>query len=137
MLVSVLSLIGGLVLLVFAGDYLVRGAVGLADKMGIPPLIVGLTIVAFGTSAPELVVAIDAAIHDAPGLALGYPSQLPQLPEVGVSQAGSPGMSIPQPSPTPVSNWGTHGHQAPVTPPVNWTPQGSVFPVLAGSAGQS
>lgn len=71
MLVSVLSLIGGLVLLVFAGDYLVRGAVGLAEKMGIPPLIVGLTIVAFGTSAPELVVAIDAAIHDAPGLALG------------------------------------------------------------------
>lgn len=71
MFVSVLSLIGGLVLLVFAGDYLVRGAVGLADKMGIPPLIVGLTIVAFGTSAPELVVAIDAAINNAPGLALG------------------------------------------------------------------
>lgn len=71
MLLSIMSLIGGLFLLVFAGDYLVRGAVGLAEKMGIPPLIVGLTIVAFGTSAPELVVAIDAAINNAPGLALG------------------------------------------------------------------
>ena len=71
MLLSVVSLIGGLLLLVFAGDYLVRGAVGLAEKLEIPPLIVGLTIVALGTSAPELVVAVDAALNDAPGLALG------------------------------------------------------------------
>lgn len=71
MALSIVSLICGLILLVFAGDYLVRGAVGLADKMGISPLIVGLTIVALGTSAPELVVSIDAALNNAPGLALG------------------------------------------------------------------
>lgn len=71
MALSIVSLICGLILLVFAGDYLVRGAVGLADKMGISPLIVGLTIVALGTSAPELVVSIDAALNNVPGLALG------------------------------------------------------------------
>lgn len=71
MALSIVSLICGLILLVFAGDYLVRGAVGLADKMGISPLIVGLTIVALGTSAPELVISIDAALNDSPGLALG------------------------------------------------------------------
>ncbi len=51
----------GFVLLVVAGDFLVRGAVNLSLRLGIPALIVSLTIVAFGTSAPELLVAIQAA----------------------------------------------------------------------------
>ncbi|MCB1493871.1 MAG: sodium:calcium antiporter, partial [Rhodobiaceae bacterium] len=51
---SYLMLAGGLALLVFSGDLLVRGSVALAERLAIPPIIIGLTIVAFGTSAPEL-----------------------------------------------------------------------------------
>lgn len=61
----------GLVILLFAGDALVRGAVNASLRLGIPALIVSLTVVAFGTSAPELLVAIRAAFADAPGIALG------------------------------------------------------------------
>lgn len=61
----------GLVILVFAGDALVKGAVNLALRLGIPPLIVGLTVVGFGTSSPELLVSVKAALNGAPGIALG------------------------------------------------------------------
>lgn len=68
---SALMLLAGLVLLVIAGDALVRGAVAAAEKLHIPHLIIGLTIVALGTSAPELVVSLEAALKGAPGLAIG------------------------------------------------------------------
>ncbi len=61
----------GIIVLLYGGDLLVRGATALARRVGIPALIVGLTIVAFGTSAPEMVVSAAAAIEGAPGLALG------------------------------------------------------------------
>ena len=61
----------GLVLLAFAGDWLVKGAVNLALRLGIPALVVGLTVVAFGTSAPELLVSIKATLAGLPGIALG------------------------------------------------------------------
>ncbi|MBN2739378.1 MAG: calcium/sodium antiporter [Rhodobacteraceae bacterium] len=61
----------GLVLLVLAGDLLVKGAVALSLRFGIPALIVGLTVVAFGTSAPELMVSLAAVLDHAPTLALG------------------------------------------------------------------
>jgi cation:H+ antiporter len=61
----------GLVILLVAGDFLVRGAENLALRLGISALVVGLTVVAFGTSAPELLVSIKAILGDAPGLALG------------------------------------------------------------------
>jgi len=61
----------GLVILLLAGDALVKGAVNLSLRVGIPALIVSLTVVAFGTSAPELLIAIQAALIDAPGIALG------------------------------------------------------------------
>ena len=61
----------GLLILIFAGDALVRGAVNLSLRMGIPALIVGFTVVGFGTSAPELLVSIKAALEGAPGIALG------------------------------------------------------------------
>ncbi len=61
----------GLVILLLAGDALVKGAVNLSLRVGIPALIVSLTIVAFGTSAPELLVSINAVIMNKPGLALG------------------------------------------------------------------
>ncbi len=61
----------GLVILLIAGDLLVRGAVALSLRLGIPALIVSLTIVAFGTSAPELLISIQAALGGVPALALG------------------------------------------------------------------
>ncbi|MDE4132527.1 calcium/sodium antiporter [Phaeobacter sp. QD34_3] len=61
----------GLVILLLAGDALVRGAVNLSLRLGVPALIVSLTIVAFGTSAPELLIAINAVTDGADGIALG------------------------------------------------------------------
>ena len=61
----------GLVILLLAGDALVRSAVNLSLRVGIPALIVSLTIVAFGTSAPELLISVKAVMHDSPGIALG------------------------------------------------------------------
>lgn len=61
----------GLVILLLAGDALVKGAVNLSLRIGIPALIVSLTIVAFGTSAPELLISIKAVLDDVPGIAMG------------------------------------------------------------------
>ena len=61
----------GLVILLAAGDFLVRGAVNLALRMGVPTLLVSMTVVAFGTSAPELLIVIAAIRDGAVGLALG------------------------------------------------------------------
>ncbi len=66
-----LQVVAGLVLLFFGGDNLVRGAVALANRLGVSPLVIGLTVVAFGTSTPELVVALLAALEGAPGVAVG------------------------------------------------------------------
>lgn len=68
---DLLYVAGGLVFLVFGGDALVKGAVNLALKLGIPALIVGLTVVAFGTSAPELIVSVQAALAGQAGIAMG------------------------------------------------------------------
>ena len=54
-----------------SGDFLVKGAVALSDRLGIPAFIVGLTIVAFGTSAPELLISIQAVLSGVPGMAIG------------------------------------------------------------------
>lgn len=67
----IVSLVGGLALLAFAGDFLVNGAVALGRKLGVSPLIAGIFIVGFGTSAPEMIVAVDAAMSNYPNLALG------------------------------------------------------------------
>ena len=61
----------GLLILLLAGDALVKGAVNLSLRMGIPALIVSLTVVAFGTSAPELLISVNAVLDNKPGLALG------------------------------------------------------------------
>ena len=61
----------GFALLILAGDSLVKGAVNLSLRLGIPALIVSLTVVAFGTSAPELIIAINAVNEGVPSLALG------------------------------------------------------------------
>ena len=61
----------GLVLLIGCADYLVRGAVSLAHRLGLSTLIIGLTVVALGTSAPEFVAALTAALNGAPEMAVG------------------------------------------------------------------
>lgn len=66
-----LPLLGGLVLLIAGGDLLVRGAVQVAARLGVSPLVIGLTLVGFGTSAPELVTSVQAALIGAPGIAFG------------------------------------------------------------------
>ncbi len=69
--VDVALLLGGFVLLVAGGEVLVRGASGVARAIGLSPLVVGLTVVSFATSAPELAVTLDAAVSGSPGLAIG------------------------------------------------------------------
>ena len=61
----------GLVTLLLAGDCLVKGAVNLSLRLGISTLVVSLTVVAFGTSAPELLIVLSAMADNAPGLAMG------------------------------------------------------------------
>lgn len=69
--VDYIFLLAGLVGLFFGGEALVRGSVGIARRMSIPPLLIGLTVVGFGTSTPELLVSVDAAWHGVPDIALG------------------------------------------------------------------
>lgn len=71
MTAAILFLILGLVLLVFSADFLVKGAANIASALGISPLVVGLTVVAFGTSAPELAVSVMSAYAGQADLALG------------------------------------------------------------------
>ena len=66
-----LQLLAGLALLVIGGELLVRGSVAVARRLGVSPLVIGLTLVGFGTSTPELITSIDAVLAGAPGLAIG------------------------------------------------------------------
>jgi cation:H+ antiporter len=68
---TLLQMLGGLAILVAGAEILVRGSVGTALRFGLTPLLIGLTIVAFGTSAPELVVSIQAAYNGSDDIALG------------------------------------------------------------------
>jgi len=70
-MMTILQLIGGVVLLLFGAEYLVRGAVALARKLRVTPMIIGMTIVAYGTTAPELVVSLQAAVDGLPGISVG------------------------------------------------------------------
>ncbi|MGE0191077.1 MAG: calcium/sodium antiporter [Planctomycetota bacterium] len=70
-LVTAARLVGGLVALLVGADLLVRGAAALARRLGVGPLVVGLTVVAFGTSAPEVAVSVGASLRGAGDLALG------------------------------------------------------------------
>jgi len=70
-LTSILQILGGLVFLAAGGEFLVRGSVRLAERLGLSPLIIGIILVGFGTSAPELVTSITAALAGSPGIAVG------------------------------------------------------------------
>ena len=68
---SILLLIAGLCILLVGAEFLIKGASSISKKAGIPPIVIGLTIVAFGTSAPELLVNIFSALNGTTDLALG------------------------------------------------------------------
>lgn len=70
-LTTIIQLLGGLIILAIAGDFLVNGAVTVARRGGLSPLVAGIFIVGFGTSAPEMIVALNAALQGSPALALG------------------------------------------------------------------
>jgi cation:H+ antiporter len=65
------DIVVGLVILLIGGELLVRGAVSVAKALGVSPLLIGLTLVGFGTSTPELVTSVTAAINGSPGIAVG------------------------------------------------------------------
>lgn len=71
MLLPLLAILGGLVLLVWSADRFVDGSAVTARYLGMPPLLIGMVVVGFGTSAPELVVSALAALQGNPGIALG------------------------------------------------------------------
>lgn len=66
-----MSIALGLLLLLVGGELLVRGAVASAKSLGVSPLLIGLTLVGFGTSTPELVTSVTAALNGSPGIAVG------------------------------------------------------------------
>ena len=71
MLIAIAAVLIGFILLIWSADRFVDGASATASHLGMSPLLIGLTIVAFGTSAPEMLVSTMAALDDAPGLAIG------------------------------------------------------------------
>ena len=71
MWLDILYIIIGFVLLIKGGDYLVEGAVAIAKRANLSPMVIGLTIVGFGTSSPELLVSIQAALNGSSGIAIG------------------------------------------------------------------
>ncbi|WP_114416497.1 calcium/sodium antiporter [Marinospirillum perlucidum] len=71
MLLQVLAVIGGLILLVWSADRFVVGASVTAEKLGVPVLVIGMLLMGFGTSAPEMLVAVQASLDGSPDLAVG------------------------------------------------------------------
>ena len=68
---DILLIIGGLVLLILGGNWLLKAAVALSLRLSIPKIVIGMTVVSFATSAPELIVSVNAALEGFPDLALG------------------------------------------------------------------
>ena len=66
-----LLIILGFILLIFGGDYLLKSAIGFANRFQIPKFIIGMTVVSFATSAPELIVSIRSALEGHPDIAMG------------------------------------------------------------------
>lgn len=71
MWLDIVYILVGFVLLIKGGDFLVEGAVSIAKRANLPPMVIGLTIVGFGTSSPELLVSIQAALSGSSGIAIG------------------------------------------------------------------
>ena len=70
-MLDVLFIVLGLVLLIAGGNWLLKAAVALSLKLNVPKIVIGMTVVSFATSAPELIVSVNAALDGFPDLALG------------------------------------------------------------------
>ena len=68
---ALVQIIAGLALLAIGGEGVIRGAVGVARRLGLSELLIGLTLIGFGTSTPELVTSVNAAFAGSPGIAIG------------------------------------------------------------------
>jgi len=93
MIMEFLAIVVGLILLIWSADKFVEGASTVADNLGLSPLVIGMVIVGFGTSAPELAVSVLASIDGNPGVALGnaYGSNIANIALIlGVTAAISP-----------------------------------------------
>ncbi len=93
MMVPFIALLFGLILLVWSADRFVDGAAAVAGHFGMPPLLIGMVVVGFGTSAPEMVVSAIASIQNNPGIALGnaYGSNITNIALIlGVTSLISP-----------------------------------------------
>ncbi|HDV7285029.1 TPA: calcium/sodium antiporter [Mannheimia haemolytica] len=71
MTLAVAAIIGGLMILVWSADRFVEGAASTARHFGMPPLLIGIVVIGFGTSAPEMIVSASSALSGSPGIALG------------------------------------------------------------------
>lgn len=71
MLLSIISFIAGIILVILGADWLTKSASGIARRFGVSELVIGLTIVALGTSLPELVISVSSALKGSPGISLG------------------------------------------------------------------
>ena len=71
MLLAAAAILAGFIILIWSADLFVDGAASIAENMGMPPIIVGMTIVSLGTSAPEVLVSINASLSGAGSLAIG------------------------------------------------------------------
>ena len=71
MILDVLFIVLGFVLLIKGGDWLVDGSVCIARRAKLSPMVIGITVIGFGTSAPELFVSLKAALAQSPGLSIG------------------------------------------------------------------
>lgn len=95
---NILLLIGGLILILLGANGLTDGAASVAKRFRIPPIVIGLTIVAFGTSAPELTVSISSALKGSADIAIGNvvgSNIFNTLMIVGCTVAYSPRLSSP------------------------------------------
>ncbi len=70
-MLDVILLLTGFVLLVAGGELLVRGSIAVAERLGVSPLVIGIVLVGFGTSMPELVISVQASMAGSPGIAIG------------------------------------------------------------------
>ena len=71
MLLAAAAILGGFIILIWSADLFVDGAASIAENMGMPPIIIGMTIVSLGTSAPEVLVSINASLSGSGSLAIG------------------------------------------------------------------
>ena len=67
----IVTLLIGFALLLVGGEFLVRGAVDAASRLGVSKLVIGIVLVGFGTSVPEMVTSVQAVYADSPGIAIG------------------------------------------------------------------